>query len=292
MPANWNNPILTDTYSNFLDLLKARDVDAATMAEAPTNPPTGYIRWNATLNKFQKWSGAAWVDLVLATAGGGTGATSLGTMAAQNATAVAITGGTINAVEFQYHSYLGISPPTLSAAGKAKVYFDSASNKLKVSVNGGAYANFLVAGIAPAADVVNTPAGNISSTNVQAAINELDTEKQSKQIVESHGGTIVNGDGIGVAINVIAWIAPYACTVTAVKGYRVGGTGATVNARKNGVGGAHLASHLSLTSADTWMDGGAVQNTSYAAGDKMEIMIVTATGSPTQLGVSVYFTRV
>lgn len=30
----------------------------------------------------------------------------------------------------------------------------------------------------PAANIVNTPAGNISTTNVQAAINELDTEKQ------------------------------------------------------------------------------------------------------------------
>ncbi len=288
--ADWNAPVLTDTYTNFLDYLKARDVDAASMAESPTNPPTGFIRWNSSANKFQKWNGSTWTDLVLAEAGGGTGGTSLGTMAQQDANAVAITGGTINAIEFQYHGYAGISPPTLSASGKAKVYFDSSTNKLKVSMNAGAYANFLVAGAAAASEIANTPAGSISSTNVQAAINELDTEKQSKQIPENHGGTVVNGDGITAAINVITWIAPYACTVTAVKGYRVDGTGATINARKNGSLN-HLASNLSLTSASTWMDGGSVQNTSYSAGDKLEIMIVTASGSPTQIAVSVYFTR-
>lgn len=34
------------------------------------------------------------------------------------------------------------------------------------------------AAIIPASSIVNTPAGNIAATNVQAAINELDTEKQ------------------------------------------------------------------------------------------------------------------
>lgn len=103
----------------------------------------------------------------------------------------------------------------------------------------------------------------------------------------SRGGTVLTPTA---AINVIVWRAPYACTVTAVKGYRVGGTGATVNARKNGASN-HLASDLSLTSADTWMDGGAVQNTAYAAGDKLEIMVVTVAGSPTQVAVQVDYTR-
>jgi hypothetical protein len=74
--------------------------------------------------------------------------------------------------------------------------------------------------------------------------------------------------------------------VTAVKGYRVGGTGATINARKNGTS-THLASNLSLASADIWTDGGSVQNASYAAGDKMEIMIVSVSGSPTQIAIQV-----
>lgn len=105
----------------------------------------------------------------------------------------------------------------------------------------------------------------------------------------SRGGTVVKSDGVA-AINVIVWRAPFACTVTAVKGYRVSGSGATINARKNGSSN-HLASDLSLTSADTWMDGGSVQNTAYAAGDKLEIMVVSVTGTPTQVAVQVDFTR-
>lgn len=106
--------------------------------------------------------------------------------------------------------------------------------------------------------------------------------------VFSRGGIYVNPLGITAAINIIAWYATVACTVTNVRGYRVGGTGATINARKNGTSN-HLSSDKSLTSANTWMDGGAVQNATYAAGDKLEIMIVSVTGSPTQVGVQVDF---
>lgn len=106
-------------------------------------------------------------------------------------------------------------------------------------------------------------------------------------IPTSKGGTVLSP---AAAINVIIWRAPFACTVTNVRGYRVGGTGATINARRNGASN-HLASDLSLTSADTWMDGGAVSNTAYVAGDKLEIMVVSITGSPTQVAIQVDFTR-
>jgi hypothetical protein len=105
-------------------------------------------------------------------------------------------------------------------------------------------------------------------------------------IAFSRGGTMLDP----VAKNIIVWRAPFACTVTNVRGYRVGGTGATVNARKNGTLN-HLAADLSLTSADSWMDGGAVQNAAYAAGDKLEIMIVSVAGTPTQVAVQVDYTR-
>ena len=42
-----------------------------------------------------------------------------------------------------------------------------------------------------------------------------------------------------------------------------------------------------LASADIWTDGGSVQNASYAAGDKMEIMIASVSGSPTQIAIQV-----
>ena len=94
--GDWDAPALTDPYADFLSDLTDRDVDAATMATAPTNPPTGYIRWDNTLMKFQRWSGSAWVTLVLSVAGGGTeGVVALGTMAFQNSNAITVTAGTI-----------------------------------------------------------------------------------------------------------------------------------------------------------------------------------------------------
>jgi hypothetical protein len=103
----------------------------------------------------------------------------------------------------------------------------------------------------------------------------------------SRGGTVLSPTG---TVAVVVWRAPFACTVTAVKGYRTGGTGATINARARGTD-THLSSDLSLTSADTWMDGGAVQNTGYSAGDKMEILVQSVAGSPTQIAVQVDLTR-
>jgi len=107
----------------------------------------------------------------------------------------------------------------------------------------------------------------------------------------SRGGTIFSPT---LAQDVIVWRAPFSCTVLAVKGYRVGGaaTGTFVNARRNGASD-HLASNLEMTSADTWLDGGAVQNTAYVAGDKLELRITgLGTPRPTQLAIQVDFQRI
>jgi hypothetical protein len=104
--ADWNKPTITSLYPAFVDEVDARLDDAATMfAAAPTNPPSGTIRYFRSTNKFQEWSGTAWVDLVISMEGGGTGGTdpgeivdnlNLGTMSSQNANAVAITGGAVS----------------------------------------------------------------------------------------------------------------------------------------------------------------------------------------------------
>jgi hypothetical protein len=107
----------------------------------------------------------------------------------------------------------------------------------------------------------------------------------------TQGVTLYNSTGIAnSALNIIAWRAPFNCTVTNVRGYRVGGTGATINARKNGTDN-HLSSALSISSADTWIDGGAVQNTGYTTGDKLELMLVSTAGTVTQIGLLVDFTK-
>lgn len=103
--ADWNSPGLTTAYATVLSELKAREVDAYSLAESPTNPPTGAIRYRRAQNKFQEWDGAAWQDKTIAVAGGGTGAITaadartnlgLGTIAIQDANNITITGGSIS----------------------------------------------------------------------------------------------------------------------------------------------------------------------------------------------------
>jgi hypothetical protein len=119
--ADWNLPTLTSTYANFLSNMQARDVDAATMAEAPTSPPDRYIKWVAASNRFERWrlSDSTWVPLVLSVSGGGTGGFgSLGTMAAQNNTAVSITGGSISGLStLQLGSDLTVSADDTRSLG-------------------------------------------------------------------------------------------------------------------------------------------------------------------------------
>lgn len=87
------------------------------------------------------------------------------------------------------------------------------------------------------------------------------------------------------ALSYVIWRAPAACTVTAVRGYRSGGTGATVNATK---GGADLlTADLSLSTADTWLAGATLQNTTVAAGDAIAVAVRSASGTPTAVTVQI-----
>jgi hypothetical protein len=93
------------------------------------------------------------------------------------------------------------------------------------------------------------------------------------------------------ALTVTSWVAPFACTVTAIQGYRVGGTGATVQAYRNTTASPIRSAALSLTSALTWMPGGAVQNTSVSTGNSLMLGVLSTAGSPTEVSIQLTLTR-
>ena len=68
---DWDDPVLADTYEDFMNILKGRDVDAATMV-VMTNPPDNAKVWDTGDKTFKNFDNPAWTDLVLAVAGGGT----------------------------------------------------------------------------------------------------------------------------------------------------------------------------------------------------------------------------
>jgi hypothetical protein len=63
--ANWSNPLLTSTYTNFVTEVKDRDTDLALQFDGTTssNIPTNAIRWNSSVNRWQKWNGSSWAEL-------------------------------------------------------------------------------------------------------------------------------------------------------------------------------------------------------------------------------------
>jgi len=89
--ANWSNPQLTSTYTNFVSEVKNRDEDLALQFDGTTstNIPTNTIRWDSTANRWKKWNGTSWAELTSTyalTALSTTGAASIGTTLAVTGT--------------------------------------------------------------------------------------------------------------------------------------------------------------------------------------------------------------
>ncbi|MEU7327239.1 hypothetical protein [Streptomyces parvus] len=114
----------------------------------------------------------------------------------------------------------------------------------------------------------------------------------SRAWIEAHGGAaddttttkgVVVPEPPAGGVSYVIWRAPHACTVTAVSGYREGGTGATVNATVNGAD--LLAVDLSLSTPDTWLSGPDVQNASMAAGDTLAVAVRSAAGAPAAITI-------
>ena len=87
----------------------------------------------------------------------------------------------------------------------------------------------------------------------------------------------------------VMWRAPFACTVTAVKGYQDVGTGSVVTAYDGSTN--LLATNLVISSAASWQDGGSLAKSAISAGDSIEIMIVSVSGSPNYISIQVELTQ-
>lgn len=114
--------------------------------------------------------------------------------------------------------------------------------------------------------------------------------QESAMSAFGRGGTLLNPTA---GQTVLVWRATDACTVTNVRAKCKGGTSITFNARRNGASN-HLASAATASAGDATTDltdGGAVQNTAYVVGDRLEIMVVTISGSPTEAAIQVDFNR-
>ncbi|MFI7890868.1 glycosyl hydrolase family 28-related protein [Streptomyces sp. CACIS-1.16CA] len=137
---------------------------------------------------------------------------------------------------------------------------------------------------AAAAGLYSTTTGTlITGPNVVQATGPTDAPVRTAPAATAAKALVVTAP-TGAATYVI-WRAPKACTVTAVRGYRVGGTGATINATKNGAD--LLAANLSLSTPDTWMAGPGVQNATMAAGDSLAVAVRSVSGTPTAVTIQV-----
>jgi hypothetical protein len=165
--ADWNQPQLSSLYTNVLTNLKDRDVDSATLfLNTPTNPVTGFIRFNRTTNLFEEWNGSAWVVRALSIGGGGTGATTaagartnlgLGSMALQNDNNVNITGGTIS----------GLTSLSVSGTISAGVFSGSGSGLSNIPNSATTATNLN----SPNTIVLRDGSGNFSAGTITASLN-------------------------------------------------------------------------------------------------------------------------
>lgn len=89
----------------------------------------------------------------------------------------------------------------------------------------------------------------------------------------------------GATGDMVVWRAPKPVLVIAVRGYRVGSSGATINAVNDAAD--LLATDLSLSTATTWLTGPSVQNEVMETGATLTLAVRAITGSPTAITVQV-----
>ena len=138
----------------------------------------------------------------------------------------------------------------------------------------------------------STSADVITGTSTTQVVTPSSISNIVKPFVR--GGTIANDIDYLRPINSPVWYCNLPCKVTAVRGMRVDGTAATINARRNRSGSYanHLGSNLSLATSGAWYSSTTIQNSDYVVGDFLEIMLVTISASASQVAIQVDFEKV
>lgn len=88
----------------------------------------------------------------------------------------------------------------------------------------------------------------------------------------------------------MAWRAPFACTVVAVRSHFDAGTNCVINARKNQASN-FMSANFTNSTANAWGAGTVNQNQAIAAGDDIEIQLVSTSGAVTKVNIQVELTR-
>lgn len=88
----------------------------------------------------------------------------------------------------------------------------------------------------------------------------------------------------------MVWRAPFACTVVAVRSHFDAGTNCVVNARKNQASN-FMSANFTNSTANAWGAGTVNQNQALAAGDDVEMQLVSTSGAVTKVNIQVDLTR-
>jgi hypothetical protein len=108
-------------------------------------------------------------------------------------------------------------------------------------------------------------------------------------VTQSKGGLLYNPSGLsaGDTGSLVVWRAPYPCTASTIYAYREGGTTAAVSASRNGL--ALTTTNLTLTNALQYFSASATQNQNFNAGDRLELALISFSGTVTEINIQVDF---